>query len=183
CNNAEPYTSSADNCKGIFGYGDLNDPCPHYLPGKGHTLSDNIMKPIGQVKFSNVLASWTGHTSEAWTNEGLVYGRSSAHGNIVLLMDTSNAIYSGGTRTQSSVGTLMHELNHNLGVGIDHYHAEKVLGDWESCVNRPQCSSCMETGYRHPLCVMNNSHQSISHPYIICEPCKADIRTYLAKYA
>ena len=170
------HYSAIDKCKETVTKDNIDLLCDH--SGTAHTLyvpdGMNVFKSERPGSETVTTAYWTAHRVQCDFNaKELDENRCGSSGYSIAMLDRPLS----EDRYINSTGILMHELNHQYGVG-DHYHEE--LKD-TPCRSGDKCSFC-GINRRPETCVMNRSRQDINEETIMCDECLTDIKTHLNKH-
>lgn len=133
-----------------------------------------------ETKFSNTNTTnviWSGHSTK-WGDD---IDRSCSSGSHVYMLDRN-------INSNITIGILVHELSHQFGAYIDHYH--RVIWDAEQgqyvCENRDYCWSCATASMSRPkYCIMGMDYDEYKDvpathgSQLFCNDCRNEIFAYL----
>ncbi len=170
------YRSALDLCKGTVTNLNIDTLCRHGNNINHSDFSEVSSNFKNSYPGSDIInnAFWTAHRIECKGMDGSIEINRprSKEKNIFML-----SIHTPETRERDTCALLMHELNHQYGVG-DHYHEIYTVDGKPRCKSGDRCSECGKYK-RDERCIMNRIGQNVSLSTIMCSDSKADMKTHL----
>ena len=170
------YNSPIDICKGTVTSGNIDTLCTH--SGPKHTdLKPTMVNNFktahpGNNKITTIY--WTAHRVLCDHGTGYIQENRSVSSGFSILNVEREA---PEERYVNSTSVLMHELNHQYGVG-DHYHEIMANG---TCRSGARCSVC-GINPRPSTCIMNKGRLNINLTTAMCSGCKEDLITHFENH-
>ena len=172
------FTSPGDECERT---GKPTSLCTIHTPSCTDlaTLQADTEAKFSSTNTPNII--WSGHTTKWGDN----IDRCCSSGSHVYMLDRN-------TNSNITIGLLVHELSHQFGANIDHYHQLKWNAELElyECENREYCWFCATASMSRPkYCIMGMDYDEYKDvpatrgSLLFCPDCRNEIYAYLeARY-